>query len=667
MCAVCHPGGGSLEYDRNGNRYDRFAEDPKNNIIPGGPNGLDGDYFKSNWARSGAMEADCLMCHLKDYDNGLRKNQLKSLNFRWAATAGAGFADIVESVAKKETPKVTYDLSRFGPDGKVTLPVMKKPLNENCLFCHHEPGWKKRGQSFSKRTDVHMRAGLLCVDCHVTGRSAADPRIYGKEEHQIGKGDDPGDFVRDDLDNTMRTCEDCHLKGILNAPVPKHKGFPPAHFEHIACQTCHIPWHQVKGALMQDASVFNTSPRISPPPKRIWSFYGPDMKPWNYYGFALGYPEGLQPLTQYRPVHGLYKGKIYPLNRVYTRWAGIKTEGKSGIGMPHMKDIFMMWKTHMDTPDKNYPLLSTIKDDNQDGFLEVNRPEEIRALVTSVTAMLEKKGEVLDRRRVVFVDGDRYTSDGNTWTDIPKKLYEYSPYGSVFKYSHDISPAKNALGANSCTDCHAFNSPFFTHPVMIRPFDENARASYEPNATLLGFSSMAVFAGGLRQEVLKPVLFYGILAGLSLLLILLVCGQWAFGAPESNSFPQTPAQRLMTGIIGIGLLGPAIIILFESMLPSDIIGVLENIHRWAGAGLVVATLWLVAKSRTKKAAFLFWTGVCGVAFMASTGIALWGSGSDSIRQILFTLHDMSALFITFLAIAVLVLAFFKKRKDAEYG
>lgn len=662
MCAVCHPGGGSLEYDRNGNRYDLFAKDPKNNITPGGANGLDGDYFKSNWAKSGAMEADCLMCHLKDYDNGLRKNQLKALNFRWAATAGAGFAKITGGVAKKETPNVTYDLSRFGPDGKVTLPVMKKPLNENCLFCHHEPGWKKRGQSFSKRTDVHMRAGLLCVDCHVTGRDAIDPRIYGKEEHQIGKGDDPGDFVRDDLDNTMRTCEDCHKKGILNAPLPKHKGFPPAHFEHIACQTCHMPWHQVKGVLMQDASVFNTSPRISPPPKRIWSFYGPDMKPWNYYGFALGYPEGLQSLTQYRPVHGLYKGKIYPLNRVYTRWAGIKTKGKSGIGMPHMKDIFMMWKTHTDDPDKNYPLLSKIKDDNRDGFLEVNRPDEIRALVASVTSMLETKGEILDGREVVFVDGDRYTSDGNTWTDIPKKPYEYSPYGSVFKYSHDISPAKNALGANGCKDCHAFNSPFFSQPVMTRPFDENARASYEPNAKLLGFSSMAVFAGGFRQEVLKPVLFYGILAGLFLLLVMLVCGDWVIKQPNNKSFPASPGQRLMIGILGVAVLGPAIIILFESMLPSNIIGVLENIHQWAGAGLILATLWLMVKSKDKKPGALFWTGVCGVVFMAISGIILWAGNTINSRQIFFTLHDIGAVIIGFFALAALASDFIQNRK-----
>ncbi|MFO7971724.1 MAG: hypothetical protein R6U40_08235, partial [Desulfobacterales bacterium] len=64
-CGVCHPGGGAAEYDRNGNRYDQFAADPKKGIISGGENNLDGDYFKSNWAESDVLEADCLICHLK--------------------------------------------------------------------------------------------------------------------------------------------------------------------------------------------------------------------------------------------------------------------------------------------------------------------------------------------------------------------------------------------------------------------------------------------------------------------------------------------------------------------------------------------------------------------------------------------------------------------------
>ncbi len=647
--------------DRNGNRYDQFAADPKNGIIPGGTNNLDGDYFESKWAESGVLEADCLICHLKSYDMEKRNAQVKEFNFRWAATAGAGFGKVEGSILKGETPKVIYNPSMFQEGGKVVLPVIREVQNGNCLFCHHGSDWKKRGSSYSHRTDVHIRAGLRCIDCHLTGRHAEDPRIYGREEHQIGKGDDPGDFDRDDLDNTMRSCEDCHANGILNAPVPQHKGFPPVHFEKIACQTCHIPWRQVRAALVQDSSVFNASPRIEPPGKRIWNFYGPDITPWNYYGFEIGYPEGLQPFFKYRPALGKYKDKIYPLNRVYTLWTGIKTKGEKGINQPFMKDIFMMWKNHSEHPDTTYPELSIISDDNRDGFPEVNRPEEIKSLLSSVTSMLKQKGVSMKNKTVVFVDGDRYTADGNKWISLPKKPYEYSPYGSVFKYSHDITPARNALGAKGCADCHALKSTFFEQPVMTQPFDENGKPTYRPNAELLGFSSTAVFASGFRQEILKPILFFSILAGILLLLIMLVCGDWVIGLSKSKPFPWTPTQRLMLGILGVGLLGPSIIVIFESLLPSNVIGILENIHRWAGVGLVIATLWLMLKTRGKNTDSLFWTGIFLVAFMTSTGVFLWVSSSENIRQILYTLHDAGAICAGFIALVSIIYFFLHNR------
>jgi hypothetical protein len=154
-CGVCHPGGGAAEYDRNGNRYDRFAADPKNGIIPGGENNLDGDYFKARWAESGVLEADCLICHLKDYNNQKRKKQIQSLNFRWAATAGAGFGEVEGSVGQGEKPKVTYDLSVFRKDGKVVLPVIREPLNENCFFATAKPTGRNGA--------VHIPTGPMCI------------------------------------------------------------------------------------------------------------------------------------------------------------------------------------------------------------------------------------------------------------------------------------------------------------------------------------------------------------------------------------------------------------------------------------------------------------------------------------------------------------------------
>ena len=57
-CGVCHPGGGAMEIDRDGNRYDN-AQTWKS------PESLDGDYHGNKWLESGSMEADCLICHMK--------------------------------------------------------------------------------------------------------------------------------------------------------------------------------------------------------------------------------------------------------------------------------------------------------------------------------------------------------------------------------------------------------------------------------------------------------------------------------------------------------------------------------------------------------------------------------------------------------------------------
>jgi len=649
---------------------------------------LDGDYYKSKWAESGVMEADCLVCHLKGYDHEARNKQIKGLNFRWAATVGAGFGRVTGAVANGQVPKLTYDLSIFGKDGKVTLPVVKEVPNENCLSCHHGSDWKKRGQSYSHRTDVHIRAGLRCIDCHLTGRHAQDPRIKGREEHQIGKGDDPGNFVRDDLDNTMRCCEDCHEKGILNAPIIKHRGLPPEHLKKIACQTCHIPWRQVKAALVQDASVFNTSPRIAPAPKRLWSFYGPDIKPWNFYGDEIGYPEGLQPFFRFRPVLGWYKGEIYPLNRVYTLWVGIKRPGETGIRQPRMKDIFSMWKKHLSDPDKNYPLLKKIQDDNRDGFKEVNTPEEIMALLESARSMLRSRSKNPAPGKVVFVDGDRYTADGVTWETLSKKPYEYTPYGSVFKFSHDITPARNAWGAGGCKDCHGKQSDFFSKDVMAKPFDGSGKPVIVKNASFLGFSSTALQFMTFEHETLKPVGLWSLVV----VMVLLMLHYVIFGPKRASVVPDdsdvvrfNTAERLAHyGLLVLFFAQAVTGLMAFSALPfsSDALGDLNMLHRYTGYLFIVDVLLVVAiwardavferwdwqwlkrlggyfgysedlpsgRFNAGQKVFL-WLLLLLVVGLAATGLLLVFSGDSNLRLIAHGVHEVAA-FIAMLIVIV---------------
>ena len=485
-CAKCHPGGGPLEYDRDGYRYDERMRDPAAGLTPGGDNNFDGDYYKARWSETGVLEADCLLCHLPEYSFAARNKQLDALNFRWAPTAGAGLAQVTGAAAKNESVTVAYDATRFSPDGTFAPNMVVSPRNETCLICHAQPGWKKRGANYRARTDVHLRAGLRCVDCHPAGSRATDPRVQGREVHQFGKGDDPGGQVRNDLDNTVRDCADCHTSGYLGAPIAEHRGLPPLHLERIACQTCHIPERVVMPIQVQASDVFNPAPRIPPGGKQLWTFYGVDGNYRNHYGYLemMGYDN--KPTEPFRPVLALYQGKIYPVNRVHTAWPGIEEEGKPSLAQPLMSDVRKMWTTHLADPTK-YPSLAKITDDNDDGMIEVNRPEEIDALIAAVTDMLRETKWPLEGKRVVWVMNDRVYTSGTQYREIARHEWEASPYGNVHKYSHDVYPANAALGVNGCSDCHAAGSPFFFAAAMEYPFDEQARPVTRAQYELLGY------------------------------------------------------------------------------------------------------------------------------------------------------------------------------------
>jgi len=483
-CGECHPGGGSAEYDRNCNRYDQFMAEK--GYTSGGDNNFDGDYYQARWSETGVLEADCMMCHQPEYNNAERKKQLKALNFRWAATAAAGWATVTGSVQEKIPVKVAYNPSLFDADGKISPHIVREPRNKACLECHAQPGWKKRGANYSMRTDVHLRAELKCVDCHPAGSKALDSRINEKEMHQFGKGDDPGGLVRNDLDNTVLDCDYCHTNGYLGAPIAKHTWLPPLHLDKIACQTCHIPERAVKPAQFQAGDVFNPGVKIPSKGKYLWVFYGPDMQYYNHYGNLemMGFDD--KPTDPFKPVLANYKGKIYPVNRIHSAWPGIEIEGKPGLMQPLMSDIYKMWTTHFKDATK-YSELAKIKDDNGDGVIEVNRPEEIDALIAAVTNMLKETKYPMEGKRVVWALNDRVYRSGTEFYTIPKKEWEASPYANVHKYNHDVYPARAALGSNGCSDCHSGSSNFFFAQTLKYPFDVDAKPITAAQFNLLGY------------------------------------------------------------------------------------------------------------------------------------------------------------------------------------
>lgn len=659
LCGACHPGGGSAEFDRDGRRYDHWMKDPESGFTSGADNNFDGDYHKARWSDTGAMEADCLLCHMPEYGYSERQKQLGNWNFRWSATAGAGLASVTGSVKDGKPVDIAYDKKHFNPDGTIEPFMVRSPRNEACLSCHAQPGWKKRGANFHSRTDVHLRAGMRCVDCHPAGSSATDPRINGREVHQFGKGDDPGGLVRNDLDNTLVSCQDCHDTGRLGAPRAEHRGLPPLHLERIACQACHIPERLVMPIQLQASDVFNPAPRISSSGKKLWTFYGVDGQWRNHYGYLemMGYDD--KPTERFRPVLARYKGQIHPVNRIHSAWPGIEIEGQEGLMQPRMSDIYRMWTAHHGDPTK-YPSLARITDDNGDGVPEVNRPEEIDALIEAVSQMLADIDYPMAGKRVVWVFNDRVYRSGTDYRLVEKGDWEASPFANVHKYSHDILPANAAIGSKGCTECHSLDAPFLFASVMERPFDDQAaQAVMVPQYRALGISRAAAVLGAVREEYVKPILYLLWLVLIVLFIAWLVglhvTGGTSFlaGGPIGRVLPWAVAVGLIIALLPL-LLSPP---LREYGLPSRLW--LDHQHFLvAAATFVVGVVGLLGRARHGRkdttSQMATWALALALAIGMVCGLlmALDLSVLRSLTRYAYTVFDLALVAITVLVITV---------------
>lgn len=388
--------------------------------------------------------------------------------------------------------------------------------------------------------------------------------------------------------------------------------------------------------------------------KRIWTFYGPDMKPWNLYGEANLATSKHQPLFVYEPVRLWYNGKIFPMNRIYSIWvATISQDGH--IGQPYMKDLFSLWKAYRENPKENYSELALIKDDNNDGVPELNRPKEIQAFLGAMTRHLKKLGNDLTGKDVIVVSGSEYTADGTTWKSLPfaPKPWEYTPYSSVFKLSHDVLPAASALGAGGCTDCHSLNASFWTQKVMVKPFEgPKAETIYTTNAQLLGLSNFGVVMSAIRHQFLGKMLLLTILA--SIVALAGVFLSTAMDIPIPNRLHIDQTIGLMLGILAMAVAGPGLIVIGEEILSSQLVGILGEFHAIAGIVFVLAVFAFSLFSEGKKDLW-YVVGVAGVVFMALTASVLFMTDNINARQIAFTLHDLGAVFLCAWAVLTLFL------------
>ena len=270
-CGECHVGGGANEYvpakspelrtslrdyvfgtaitafnyfiDSYGSRGDGFNTDATPASFA--PTGND-------YGKTGVLEMDCLMCHLKDYSWEERKKAVRTGKFDASRTTGAllGTASTVDG----DGVNVNYDPFKVVPNADSTAlklassvagNILATPDSNNCASCHmaeHAVDWKKRGDSWTGSAEVHFSLG--CMGCHkrkdagyaklgtsgfaglkgTYGFNNVSSASAGDDSKKLGqcdpaKGSSPYESLWNATDSTAKNCDGCHTKGGDFDPV----------------------------------------------------------------------------------------------------------------------------------------------------------------------------------------------------------------------------------------------------------------------------------------------------------------------------------------------------------------------------------------------------------------------------------------------------------------
>jgi len=484
-CGACHAGGGGLEYDRDGNRYDEHLTE-----YPELRDSLDGDYYQSNWDKSGVVEIDCLICHLAGYNFEDRIAQLEAGNYQWAVVQASRIGFVEGSIRRGGEPTVQYNTRFFNEDGTITLDMSWPPPDDNCVFCHGQTDVRKRGFSWNDifNPDIHNQQGVSCVACHPAGA-----------DHQIAKGDANVLIVADELDNTMLTCEQCHDEGDLGATVPIHHSIRPSHLDAISCEACHIPSLRRSAALGMDpltgSIAFASNPTTA---------------------------DEFGERAEWKPMYSRRDdGRIYPLNSMLaTFWCNL--DGDSLLYPLFLREHEAGWELFADQ----------VTDDNDDGEPEVNTQDEIIAGLKAFDQSLQENKRFTRVHPALVKGGKAYhLNDDGALRELD---YEVLPCIS-YSINHNVAPARMALGYNGCGDCHESDSHFFRGQRVLDLHGEDGRPITESIGRDLGCNPVTFAINSFHQSFLSPVVSTGII----LVVFLLTLHYHSYGPKRIPFVPYT--------------------------------------------------------------------------------------------------------------------------------
>ena len=478
-CAECHVGGGAMEYVPAPNLDDRvplrnfYSESFDHLATPRGYSSSDYtafNYFidtydvdgdgdlnevqEADFTQLGVLEMDCFLCHLQGYDYDARRDMLRAAKFDASRAVGAGVAaqnNVAFGTAGYGTAVYYNDMVvdnggnlEFG--SSIIANLKSTPPSDNCAFCHFNHGsvdWKKRGDNWKKDATYDVHTVLGCMGCHEgkTGSeigTTGDPTSTAIGQCDPAKGNAPYSSLWNANDNTIKTCEDCHLKAGWDAglgeysndfgapnPIAAHQryGFTAqivqkngdgvvnaSHLDIIGCSVCHVrkvsteAWNT--GGAVVDATGPDADGRLA------------DHE--NQYVTRMMY-DGTDTNLSY----AWKNGKIYAANVLNTLFWRDKnaTIDINGDGQLDKMDAVLMTDVLKVDLDNGW---SNLVEDNAG----VVTSTEIQARIDALNSYLDAKWGV---------------SGSNI---------KMATLAVPFKVNHNVAPASYALG-HACSDCHA--------------------------------------------------------------------------------------------------------------------------------------------------------------------------------------------------------------------
>jgi len=381
---------------------------------------------------SGRLEINCLACHSVDpgYDQAEYALQTARQNYRWAVTAACSFASVSGAAAAQsdiydplvsDAIRVRYRQGTFDYKNQVQFEIVRKVPNERCYFCHSN--FDLRGddaERWKADEDVHLAAGLECVDCHRNG-----------VDHNIVRGYEGENRVSENPLAATTSCEGCHLgpgssnspvEGRLGAPSPKHLGIPPIHFEKLTCTGCH-------SGLWPGKKTYRTKTSRA----HALGTLGVNKS-------AEALPHLLTPVFAKRP-----NGKIAPHKLFWPAFWGVeKGDEVTPIPVESARE-FVGTVTVEQRPLPSGDWL---------GLTEEQIGKTLSAMAEGPT----------EGRPVYIAGGKLYRLDDSG--ELAARRHPAAG-ASMWPIAHNVRPAAQSLGVGSCQDCHATDGPFFFADVEV--------------------------------------------------------------------------------------------------------------------------------------------------------------------------------------------------------